>query len=59
MEVGPKRRTVLFESFYGHAKFGIFVATGRSCFAFLNSEQLKVFGKGQMGQPESAVRPGA
>jgi hypothetical protein len=38
-------RIVLFQSFYQHAKSGEFVAKGRSCFAFLNSGQLKVFGK--------------
>jgi hypothetical protein len=45
LEVGPKWRIVLFEYFKQLAKCGEFVATGRSCFAFLNSGQLKVFGK--------------
>jgi hypothetical protein len=34
LEVGPKRRIVLFESLYQQAKVGEFLATRRSCFVF-------------------------
>jgi hypothetical protein len=40
-EVEPKRKVVLFEIIYQHAKFGEFLAKGRSYFVFLNWELLE------------------
>jgi hypothetical protein len=39
--VGPKRKVVLFEIIYQHAKFGEFLAIERSYFVILNCELLE------------------
>jgi hypothetical protein len=38
LELGPKRKVVLFENIYQHAKFEEFGPFGRLCFVFSNLE---------------------